>query len=105
VVKRLFFDGIYAEATGTAIGGKHDLAIPACPHKTEAALALVEFAQARAQITLDAAVLESVPITGRNDRGVLKGADFEYSNQETQPSGITLPFRCIYYSAHLRCEL
>src|SRR5262249_39796856 len=48
-----------------AIGGQDDLAIPAAANETEAALAVVQFAVARAYIALEAPVFEKVPIAAR----------------------------------------
>ena len=73
VIQRLFLDRIDTETAGAAITGQHDLPVLASPHEAEAALALVQFAQARTQITLDAPVIQSVPVAGCNDRGVLGG--------------------------------
>jgi hypothetical protein len=62
MVQRFFFYRIDAIAAGTTIGGEDYPAIQAGTHKTQAPLALVKFAFARAEITLDAAIVEKVPV-------------------------------------------
>jgi hypothetical protein len=62
MVQGLFFDWINTEATGAAIGREHDFTVFARTHETQAALALVQLAVARAEITLHPAVIECVPI-------------------------------------------
>src|SRR5262249_9488185 len=65
VVERLFFDWVDAKTGRTAIGREHDLAIPAAANETQTALAVVQFAVARAYIALEAPVIEKVPIAAR----------------------------------------
>src|SRR5262249_21938110 len=87
VIERLLLDGINAKAAGAAVRGQHDLPVLACPHEAEAALPFVELAQARAQVTLDAPVFESVPVAGRNDRGIVAYAQGEFSSLYGEQSG------------------
>ena len=65
MVERLLLDGIHAEAARAAIGGEDDPVALAGANEAEAALALVERAVARAEVALDAAVAERVPVAPR----------------------------------------
>jgi hypothetical protein len=62
VVQRFLFDRIEAEARRAAIRGKDDLVAGPRPHKAQPALTFVQLAFSRAEIALDAAVREGVPI-------------------------------------------
>src|ERR1700730_4170442 len=62
MIERLLLDGIDAEAAGPPVGGEHDPAVLASAHEAETALALLQLAEARAEIALDAAVFERVPV-------------------------------------------
>src|SRR5262249_47658545 len=66
VVERLFFDRIDAESRRAPVRGEHDRVVVPRAHVAEAALALVKPAIARAEVALDAAVLELVPIAARS---------------------------------------
>src|SRR5262249_48405513 len=66
MVERLLLDRVDAEARGASIGGEHDLVVVAGAHVAESALAVMETAIARAEIALDAAVLELVPVAARD---------------------------------------
>ncbi len=61
MVERLLLDRIDAEARRAAVGGQHHRVADALAHEARAALALVQLAVARAQVALDAAVVEAVP--------------------------------------------
>ena len=61
MIQGFFFDRINAETRGTAIGRQHHPVADALAHEARAALALVETAVARAEVALDAAVLEAMP--------------------------------------------
>jgi AmmeMemoRadiSam system protein B len=65
MIQRLLFNRIDAEAAGAAVGIKFDLAAFDAAHETQAALAFVHAAFTRADVALNAAVLESVPVLGR----------------------------------------
>src|SRR5205823_6249992 len=69
VVQRLLLDRVDAEAARAPVRGEHDLAAVAHPDEAEAALPLAKLARARADVALDAAVLEAVPVR-RRDRGL-----------------------------------
>ena len=62
MVERFFLDRVDAEAGGAAVGGQDHLAAYILAHEAQAALALVQLAVARAQVALDAAVVERVPV-------------------------------------------
>lgn len=64
MIEGLFFDGVDTETAGAPIGGQDQLALFHFAHKAEAPLTLVQFAKARTEVTLNAAVIEAVPITG-----------------------------------------
>jgi hypothetical protein len=61
VIERLLFDRIDAESRGATIGREDHRFAFALAHKTQPALAVVQPAVARAQVALDAAVVEPVP--------------------------------------------
>ena len=58
VVQRLLLDRIDAEPGRAAVGGEHQLLAPARAHEAQAALAVVQAAVARADVALDAPVVE-----------------------------------------------
>jgi hypothetical protein len=62
MVQRLLFDRIDAEPARPPIGGEDDPAVPAGTYEAQTALALVQLAQARAQVALDSPVVERVPV-------------------------------------------
>jgi hypothetical protein len=72
VVKRLLFDGIEAEARRPPIGRKHDLVALARPDEAEPSLALMQPAFAGAEVALQTAVIEPVPVAARH-----RGAKFD----------------------------
>ncbi len=61
VIERLFLDRIDAEPRRAAVGGEHHRIAFALAHEAGAALALVQAAVARAQVALDAAIVQKVP--------------------------------------------
>ncbi len=65
MIEGLLFNRIDAKARGSAVSREHNLVILPCPHETQAALALMELAIARADVALDATVLKGVPVTSR----------------------------------------
>src|SRR5690606_24155303 len=71
VVKRLLFDRVHAEPARAAVRGEHDALAVARPHEAEPALPRMQLAVARADVALDAAVVEPMPVAGGN--GVLQG--------------------------------
>ena len=66
VVERLLLDRIDAETRGATVGGQQQLIAPARTHEAEAPLALVQPAIARADVALNAAVVQPVPVAGRD---------------------------------------
>jgi len=79
VVERLLLDGINAEARGAAIGGEHNLIAVPGAYEAQTPLALVQLAQAWAQVALDASVLQQVPIAaGFAGSDLLIHADLAY---------------------------
>jgi len=67
MVKRFLLDRINAEAAGTTVGGQNDLIVLIGTHETETMLAFVQLAEAGTEIALDPAILQPVPILGRNN--------------------------------------
>src|SRR6266568_1193241 len=65
MVERLLLDRVDAEAGRAPVGREHHRVIMAGAHVAQPALAVMEPAIARAEIALDAAVLELVPIAAR----------------------------------------
>src|SRR5262249_46867195 len=66
VVERLLLDRIDAKAGGAAVRGEQDLVVLARAHEAQAALAFVQLAVARAQVALETAVLQSMPVAARH---------------------------------------
>jgi hypothetical protein len=62
VIERLLLDRIDAKTGRAPIGRKYDLIALPRAHEAQAALAFVQFAIARADIALDATILQRVPI-------------------------------------------
>ncbi len=69
LVQRLLLDRIDAEPGRPPVGRQHHAVVDPLAHEAGAALALVQPAIARAQVALDAAVLERVPVARRVCRG------------------------------------
>src|SRR5688572_12021458 len=67
VVEGLLLDRVDAVAARAAVGRQDDLIVLAHADEAHAALPLVKLAEARAHVALDAAVLDDVPVLGRND--------------------------------------
>ena len=67
MIERFLLDRIDTEAARSTIGGQYDLAIETASDKAEATLAFSELAETGTEIALHPPVLESVPVTGRND--------------------------------------
>ena len=61
MIERLLFDRVDAETRRAAIGRQHDRVAFALAHEAGATLALVQAAVARAEVALDAAIVQSVP--------------------------------------------
>ena len=67
VIEWFLLDWIDAKTRRAPVGRKYDLTAVARSDEAQAALALVQLAITRADIALDATVLQSVPITPRFD--------------------------------------
>ena len=67
VIERLLLDRIHAESAGSPVGRQDNLTVLTGADETEAALTFPKGAEARADVALDPAVLEPVPVLGRND--------------------------------------
>jgi hypothetical protein len=77
VVERLLLDRVDAEARTAAVGGQQQFAALHGAHEAGGALALVQLAVARAEVALDAAVVELVPPAG-GDSAYGGGASFHF---------------------------
>ena len=75
MVERLLFDGIDAETAGAPIRGQHHGVAPPAAHEAQPALAIVQLAVARAQVALQTAVVQLVPVIDVND-GIVFGNGF-----------------------------
>ena len=64
MIKRLFFYGINAIAAGPAVSRKHHSTVLIGAHETEAALARVHLAEARADVALHPSVGQLMPVLG-----------------------------------------
>lgn len=67
VVEGLFFDGVNAEAGGTAVTTQHNPIFPCLTHETEAALAGSQFTVSGAEVALETAVIQPMMPLGLND--------------------------------------
>jgi hypothetical protein len=65
VVERLLLNRVDAEAGRATVGREYDLIVLPGAHEAQAALAFVQLAQPRADLTLDAPVLKQPPIASR----------------------------------------
>src|SRR5262249_49514291 len=68
MIEGVLLDRIDAESGRAAVGGEHHPVALTRAHETQTALAFVQPAIARAQVALDAPILEPVPITARRAR-------------------------------------
>lgn len=62
MIERLLLYGIHAKAAGAAIGVELDRTVCDAAHETQAALAFVHPASARANVALHSTIVELVPI-------------------------------------------
>ena len=62
MVEWLLFDRVDAKAGRPAVGSEHDRVVLPRAHEAETALAFMQLAEARAEIALDAAVVQRVPV-------------------------------------------
>ena len=65
MMQRFLLDRIDAESTRSPIGRQHDLVLLPGPDKTQSLLPFLECAVAWAEVALDAAVLEAMPVFRR----------------------------------------
>ena len=65
MVERLLLDGIDAETGTSPVGGEHHSAICHAAYEAGAALSFVQLAVARTEVTLDTAIVQHVPESGR----------------------------------------
>jgi hypothetical protein len=64
MIQRLFLNRIYTEAAGSPVGGQDDLILPPFAHEAEALLPLLELTEAGAEVALNAAILQLMPVLG-----------------------------------------
>ena len=83
VVERLLLHGVDAKSAGPAVAGEHDLVVGAGADEAQAALTLAQLARPRAHVALDPAVVEAVPMIGRDGERVVEGQ----SHRMLRPSG------------------
>jgi len=62
MVEWFFFNGVNTKTAGTSIGGQHNLVIFPGAHETQPPLAFLEMTESWADVALDAAILEFMPI-------------------------------------------
>jgi hypothetical protein len=62
MMERLFFNRIDAKATGASVGHQDNLPILAGPHEAKPALIVMQFAQSWAEVALNAAIVQDMPI-------------------------------------------
>src|SRR5574338_272214 len=64
MVERLLFDRVDAKAARPAVARQHETVALARAHEAETALTLMQLAEARTDVALDAPVVEFVPMAG-----------------------------------------
>jgi hypothetical protein len=64
MIQRLFLNRVHAEAAGSPVRSQDDLILPPFAHEAQTLLPLLELAKPLAEITLNAAVIQPVPILG-----------------------------------------
>jgi hypothetical protein len=67
MIQWFFLDGVDAKAAGAPIGDQLDLVVEPLTHVAKPALTLAQVTVPRAQVALQAAVVEAVPVTGFDD--------------------------------------
>src|SRR5207248_9985 len=72
--ERLLLDRVDAETRGAPVGGEHHLVVLSRAHEAEAALPFVELAVARAEVALNAAVVELVPPLAGGAHAIASGS-------------------------------
>jgi hypothetical protein len=93
VIKRLFLDGIDAKATGSTIGGQDNFVFPSGSDETEPVLAFSELAEARAEVTLQATVIELVPVSSGNSATTCFLRDYRLLPDHRHDIGVMKPGR------------
>ena len=63
VIQGLFFDGIDAKPAALAVRGEHHGVVDVLAYKTKASLIWADFAEARAQVTLQSTIVQAMPKT------------------------------------------
>jgi len=74
MIERLFFDRINAESTRTTVADQLYFIIEALAHVAKSSLSLAQVAMARAQVALQASILETMPVA-RCDNCILHSLD------------------------------
>ena len=62
MIQRFFLDRINAKTAGAAVANQLDLAVQALAHITQAALAFLQAAMARAEVALQLSIVKLVPV-------------------------------------------
>ena len=65
MIERLLLDRIDAETAGSSVSSQYDFIVTACAYETEPALAIAQPAEARANVALQATVVERMPVSPR----------------------------------------
>ena len=77
--------------SGAAIGGENDLVALPGTHEAEALLAVAQFAVARAEVALQAAVVQLMPVSGRDNGFAIDKCTFLHD----RPLGIVRAYHYI----------
>jgi hypothetical protein len=64
MIQRFLFDGVDTVTAGTAVGRQYDLVVEILADEAQAALVGVQLAEARAQVALNASVVQLMPVAG-----------------------------------------
>ena len=64
MIQRLFLNRVHAETAGSPVRGQDDLILQTFAHEAQALLPLLELAEPRTEVALDAAVIQPVPVLG-----------------------------------------
>ena len=70
MVQRFFLDRVYTKAGRPPVADQFDLAIEALANITNSPLTLAQATVPRTEVTLNAAIIEEMPVSGCDDRSV-----------------------------------
>jgi hypothetical protein len=75
MIERLFFDRVDAKPTRASVGGKDYRVVEAASNKAKSTLTFSQTTEARAEIALDATIIDAMPVPCRNDARISDDLD------------------------------